>query len=155
VFTGVLAPVLVHVVTDGLKGSGLTPPTAEPPSWADPRPHAPASPPDPGPVPVVAQGVGRTPEQAFGDALRGALLRAAATLVDAGTWARDGRRIAAAVPPDGAGVVTRCRDLGCWRVREQGQDLYRSRVEVFVARGPLADRPRAAGARVLGWDAAP
>jgi hypothetical protein len=138
-FTSVVAPLVVNVVSQEIKDEGAAPvrvgQPASPPGessrlgyhaeGANP-PAQPWQPPQPVPVisaslspaavtQVVARGVGRTPEDALRDALRAALCQAVAAQVDAGTWARDGQALCACVCREGGGLVLGFRDLGAGR----------------------------------------
>jgi hypothetical protein len=134
--TGVVVPVLLHAFTD--------------PGTNDGRPAALLASSYVGPLGdaeerVTAQGVGVSPEEAWRDALGIALRTVVGQLVDAQTWARDGRFICTSVLGNGQGLVTRCQDLGClW---DRGS--VRREVVVFVNRAALVSKLRAAQLRVV------
>jgi hypothetical protein len=138
--TGLVVPLLVNVLTDARPGGNVSRGslTSFPQGCPRPSPEAEER--------VLAQGWGPTAEEAWRDAVRSALRTAVTALVDAHTWARDGRFICASVLGDGQGLVTRCQDLGCtWDRGAVGRE-----VAVFVARAALVDKLRAARVPVLG-----
>jgi hypothetical protein len=138
VFTSFLAPLLVHQLTDNHPHREL--PLQAPVSLTEWNDASPRPAPDPEER-IIAQGMGRTAEEAWYDALRSALRMSTAALVDPKTWNQDGNSISAAVLGDTRGLVTRCEELRC--VCERG--VWRREVAVFVARTTLAARLRAMG----------
>ncbi len=142
VFTSVVAPVLVHFVCDRVK---------EPEEvWAPATKAAPCPvllPPKVEPYKVLAEGVGRTPDEALRDAFQAALHKAAEA-VGAETSAREWQAFCQALPREGKGLA-RCEYLKCWRACERGQDVYRQQVVVLVEPKPLLERLKAAGARAI------
>jgi hypothetical protein len=115
VFGGVVAPVAVSVLTEGLKG----------------RADAPAAP-DGGRVRVLVVGLGRTPTEALRDAQRGAVRRVAAGCGPADTSAVE----AAAGRADD--FVLRIEDLGGG---PQG-GFCRKEMAITVSRRAVADALR-------------
>jgi hypothetical protein len=139
-FTSVLAPVLIHALSeacDGTAGAGH----ARIPQAA-PAAAAPAA---TGEERVVAEGTGATPEEAWYDAQRAALGTAVTPMVDARTWAREYPLIWAALRRDQGRLITRCEDLGAVRERE----VWRRGVVVFVARAAVAATLKAARVPVI------
>jgi hypothetical protein len=125
-FTTVLAPVLVHILTDEHDHKA--------PVKADTEAR------------VIVQGIGATPDEAWYEAQRTALREAVMPMVDAQTLARDGKCIWATVFQNVGKLITRCQDLEC----TCNQGVWHREVMVFIARAELADRLRAAHVSVVG-----
>jgi hypothetical protein len=141
VFTSLLGPLLVHLLTDRHSGREIpVPKLVAPAEWNHPKPH-PAFDPE---ERIIAQGVGRTAEEAWDDALCSALRSSISALVDQRTWSEDGNSINAAMLGDARGLVSRCQELSC--VCDRG--VWRREVAVFVDRATLAARLRALGVLV-------
>jgi hypothetical protein len=136
--TSVVIPVLLALVSRILEAGAYLPNTGEPPPAHDRNPTALTS---AAPVRtlVVAQGLGRSREDAIQDALRNALRQAASDLAE-GPAAGGGGPPSIAGSKGGAGRVVRYEDLGLKKEGQPGRELYRQEVLVEVARQPLIDR---------------
>ncbi len=148
VFKSVVAPVLVHVLTDdheAEKGPGeLKPATkvhvaAYEPALSHPRPVVEER--------VVAQGVGRTPDEAWYDAIANAVSLAVSSLVTQQVWAQHRAFICQSVLKESGGLISHCQDLGL----TQAGTFWRRDVAVFVSRTALADRLRTTGVPVTEY----
>jgi hypothetical protein len=134
VFTSLVAPVGVHVLTaDGPEGPAASP-APEPAFFVADEPACGAA------TRVVAQGTGSTPAAAFQDALDAALKRSIAAEVSAADWARHGPAFVTAVRQEGKGVVRGWRELSCVPERHLFGKSYRSEVSVEVDVEALRDR---------------
>src|SRR4051812_181390 len=108
--TGVVVPVLLQYLANTNKTPIVI--KQETPPVVAPSPTPPAAP-VPSEVRVVAQGVGRSPDEAWYDAVRTALRTFAASLVDGQTWSQSGTLICNQVLQDDRGLVVRCEDVRC------------------------------------------
>lgn len=174
VFTSVVAPVMVDLAVRDIHGDKDKPVLAAQAVVSKEgarRPSVPSSPPTPSPPTewqapqlsppistaradeiacVIAQGVGRTPNEAIRDALRAALLRAVAARLDAETWARSGQSLFESLWRDSSGLILGWKELGArteWRLRGS---VHHEEVAVTLNSRVLGDRLRAVQA--LGWN---
>lgn len=148
IFSAVLAPIGVFLVTQQ-----LSPPAAPPAAPADP-PAKPVKPGDrPGPAKpadpslVVAEGTGEKPEAALEEAHRNAVREVAVKLVLAADRNRADRAVDR-VAADGDALVRRSEELGSVRERVMGRTIYWKKVRATVDVKAVADRLRTAGVRV-------
>src|SRR5947209_9299189 len=110
VFTALVAPITVSFVVHHMSPGEQ--PADGGQSKINERARAPDSSPE-GHSQVIAEGVGRTPEDALQDALQSVLRSAVPTLVDAKTWAGQGPRLLDAVLKNNSGLVTGVQELRC------------------------------------------
>jgi hypothetical protein len=93
-------------------------------------------------IQIIVQGVGRTPAEAFQDALRTAVRQALAAQVDATTWARSG-------PAIFDGVMRNCRVILSWKEIKATKEWrltgpwHHQEVAVTLDRRALVERLRA------------
>ncbi len=140
-FTTVLAPVLVSILTTEVKSHNDRPAAPEPGS-------APAQATLAERTEVIAQGVGWTPDEAVQDAVRNALRSASAALVDPSTWTRQGTALFDVLLRNSQGLVLRCQEVRSGTAWHQGRQYHHRTLAVEVARRLLADRLRTAAQAV-------
>ncbi len=142
IFTAVVAPVTVSLVIQHVnlgEAKSIRQETTQPATpLAVVLPERPVSPPEQSPV--IAQGIGWTPEEALQDALRNALRTTVTGMVDANVWARHGQDLFTAILRDSAGLIVSHRDLRFSSDWQQGRQVYSRTVNVVVARQLLCDR---------------
>jgi hypothetical protein len=151
VFTSIVAPVVVDLAVRDIHGEGDSPARSSSFQEEMPRPNMPAAPPITSSTPqsgeiacVIAQGVGRTPEEAHQDALRAALRRAIATQVDPNTGTRGGQTLFESVWRDRGGLIQSWKELKSKKEWHLGRSLYHEEVAVRLNYRVLGDRLRAA-----------
>lgn len=131
VFTGVVAPVLVNVVSDKVKTDEAKPSRGERTWW-------------------TAPGVGGTPEAAARSALSNALHDAVSPLVGQG---RDSQAVVETLLRTGDGLVLRCDEVAGWTAWQAGRPVYYKTLSVEVdgrsLRARLGVRPPA---RPANWN---
>jgi hypothetical protein len=169
VFSSLVAPVAVQLIIRDLNGEETTPVRHEQPVLprVEPLPArvvtpglTPAGPMAQLPAPValapplqfpiesfiqsVAQGTGRSPDEALQHAFRVALTRGLASQFDAGTWQRDGQVILDDALRNTSGIVRSWRELSASKEWKLVGSVYHVEVAMEIDRRALADRLRLA-----------
>jgi hypothetical protein len=144
-FSTVIAPILVGIVTAELRMNAEKSAAAETPTVAAQMVRA-----DAGRASertqIVAEGVGWSPDEAVQDALRKALRDAAAAQVEPAAWARNGTALFEALLRSSHGLILRYRVLHSGKAWDGGREYYYTTLAVDVARRELGERLRGVGA---------
>jgi hypothetical protein len=169
VFSSLVAPVAVQMIVRDLNGEETTPARHEQPSSPKvealparvvspglmpvpattqlPSPVAPTPPPPPA-LPLesliqsVAQGTGRSPEEALQQAFRIALSRGLASQFDTGTWQRNGQAILDGALRNTSGIVRSWRALSASKEWKLVGSVFHAEVAMEIDRRVLLDRLR-------------
>ncbi len=140
--TGVVVPVLIQVLANAYKTNFVIHSETPPPlisASISPVARVPAE------VKVIAQGVGRSADDAWHDAIHKGLQSLAASLVDGQTWSQSSTLICQQVLQNEKSLILRCEDGRC--MPEGG--IWHREVVIVVARSTLTDRLKAAHCRVV------
>jgi hypothetical protein len=149
VFSAVIAPVLVILITRQFNGSAGSLPDRHPDEHGVGQGEKAAHPPGPArPETVTADGYGRTPEEALQDALRHAVRTSLETLVDAETLNRNSRVLDEKVVSQSASLVRRYEQIAADRQRHNGREVYHARITATIERHPLVAKLRALNIKV-------
>jgi hypothetical protein len=141
-FTALVAPVLVNFIVHAF------PPPQSDSLPVQPRPCATANEADGERDVVVSERRGASPTLAKQAALRSALLRIAALLVEPGTSGNAYQAICEAILHDPGDVFIRCVDQGAKVLSGPATERYSHCLTVEISRDRLADRLRTAGLRI-------